>query len=225
MAFTLPKGARAVIERATSRGFTAEINNVPVGDHDMETLGDGKWLNDEVINFYMQLIVSRSEQNPALPKVHAFNTFFYSTLRDQGYARVRRWTRRVNLFEKDMFIVPVHLGVHWCCAVVSFKAKAITYYDSLLGDNHKCLRLLMDYLHSECKDKLGSAFDDSAWTMKCDKDIPRQQNGYDCGIFAATFAEYASRDAPFMFGQGNCPYLRRKMIYEIATKSLISMIV
>ncbi|KAJ1954508.1 SUMO1 sentrin specific peptidase 1 [Dipsacomyces acuminosporus] len=208
-----------------SRGFTAEINSVPVGDRDIATLGDGRWLNDEVINFYMQLIVSRSEQNPALPKVHAFNTFFYSKLKEQGYASVRRWTRRIRLFEKDVLIVPVHLGVHWCCAVVDFKAKSIAYYDSLLGDNFKCLRLLMDYLRNESKDKLGKDFDGSGWTLRCDKGIPRQQNGYDCGVFSATFAEYASRNAPFTFSQSNCLYLRRKMIYEIATKSLMSMVV
>ncbi|KAJ1880809.1 SUMO1 sentrin specific peptidase 1 [Coemansia sp. S17] len=171
----------------------------------------------------MQLIMTRSEQNPGLPRVHAFNTFFYSTLRDQGYARVKRWTRRTKLFEKDLVIVPVHLGVHWCCAVVDFRAKTIVYYDALLGDNHECLRLLMAYLSEESEDKLGKAFDQEGWTMRCDKQIPQQLNGYDCGVFAITFAEYLSRDAPFSFSQANCPSLRRRVTYEIATGSLISV--
>ncbi|KAJ2239544.1 SUMO1 sentrin specific peptidase 1, partial [Coemansia sp. RSA 475] len=161
MAFTLPADAPKVIAQAESAGFTAELNNVPVTARDILTLGDGKWLNDEVINFYMQLIIDRSRQMPALPKIHAFNTFFFSTLSDNGYARVRRWTRRIKLFEHDMVIVPVHLGVHWCCAVIDFRAKSIVYYDALLGDNPKCLRLLLNYLHEESKDKCGADFDES----------------------------------------------------------------
>ncbi|KAJ2000662.1 SUMO1 sentrin specific peptidase 1, partial [Coemansia thaxteri] len=106
MAFALPANAKTVIAQTQLPGFTAEINNVPVTARDVDTLGDGKWLNDEVINFYMQLIMERSEQTPGMPTVHAFNTFFYSTLRDQGYVRVKRWTRRVKLFEKDLVIVP-----------------------------------------------------------------------------------------------------------------------
>ncbi|KAJ2805326.1 SUMO1 sentrin specific peptidase 1 [Coemansia guatemalensis] len=220
-AFTLPADAPSVIKQATASGFSAELNNVPVSAHDMATLGAGKWLNDEVINFYMQLIMTRSQKTPALPKVHAFNTFFYSTLSDKGYARVRRWTRRTKIFEQDMIIVPVHLGVHWCCAVIDFRSKSIAYYDALLGDNPKCLRLLMNYLHEESKDKEGQDFDEDGWSLKCEKEIPRQHNGYDCGVFAIMFAEYVSRDAPLSFSQENLPFLRRKATYEIATGSLV----
>ncbi|KAJ2455571.1 hypothetical protein EV183_000048 [Coemansia sp. RSA 2336] len=220
--FTLPADAPAVLKKALAPGFTAELNNVPVTAHDISTLGDGQWLNDEVINFYMQLIIDRSQKTPVLPKVHAFNTFFYSTLSEKGYARVRRWTRRIKLFENDLVVVPVHLGVHWCCAIIDFRSKRITYYDALLGDNSKCLRLLMDYLKEESRDKCNQEFDDSGWTMACDKQIPRQRNGYDCGVFAVVFAEYAARDAPFRFSQEHCMLFRRKITYEIATKTLIS---
>ncbi|KAJ2662107.1 SUMO1 sentrin specific peptidase 1 [Coemansia sp. RSA 1200] len=224
-AFVLPPDAPAVIAQATSPGFSAELNSVPVSAHDIATLGDGEWLNDEVINFYMQLITSRSSSatsGSGVPRCHAFNTFFFSTLQQGGYARVRRWTRRVALFEKDLVIVPVHLGVHWCCAVIDFRARSIRYYDALGGDNADALALLMNYLKEESRDKRKSEFDDSGWTTVCDKKIPRQQNGYDCGVFAITFAEYAARDAPFAFSQKNCSFLRRKVIYEIATGALIS---
>ncbi|KAJ2785734.1 hypothetical protein GGI15_001826 [Coemansia interrupta] len=220
-ALRLPSDADAVIKKALSPGFATELNNTPVASRDMNTLLPGTWLNDEVINFYMQLIISRSDKVSGLPSVHAFNTFFYSTLRDSGYARVRRWTRRVKLFEKDLVVVPVHLGVHWCCATIDFRSKRITYYDALLGDNDECLGLLMEYLRSESQDKLGVEFDDSQWTASCDKNIPRQRNGYDCGVFAITFAEYITRGAEMTFSQDNCPFLRRKIIYEIATGSLL----
>ncbi|KAJ2693591.1 SUMO1 sentrin specific peptidase 1 [Coemansia sp. RSA 1285] len=223
-AFVLPPDAPAVIAQATLPGFSAEHNSVPVSAHDIATLGDGEWLNDEVINFYMQLIMSRSTNTSSgskVPSCHAFNTFFFTRLQQGGYVRVRRWTRRVDLFEKDLVIVPVHLGVHWCCAVIDFRARAIRYYDAMGGDNAGALELLMSYLKEESRDKRKSEFDDSGWTAVCDKKIPRQRNGYDCGVFAVTFAEYAARDAPFAFSQKNCSFLRRKIIYEIATGALV----
>ncbi|KAJ2784843.1 SUMO1 sentrin specific peptidase 1 [Coemansia javaensis] len=217
----LPGDAAAVIAAAMAGGFTAELNNVPVTARDMATLQDGRWLNDEVINFYMQLIMDRAERAPDLPRVHAFNTFFYSTLCESGYARVRRWTRRTRLFDKDLVIVPVHLGVHWCCAVIDLRQKAICYYDALLGDNPDCLRRLLRYLCDESRDKGAAEVVEAEWSLVCDKQIPRQRNGYDCGVFAIMFAEHAARRAPFQFSQETCPLLRRRVAYEIATGALI----
>jgi sentrin-specific protease 1 len=38
-----------------------------------------------------------------------------------GYAALKRWTRKVDLFAHDLILIPVHLGMHWCLAVVDFK--------------------------------------------------------------------------------------------------------
>lgn len=57
-----------------------------------------KWLNDEVINFYFQLMMERAKENPALPQLHAFSTFLYPTVKKRGHSGVKRWTRKVDLF-------------------------------------------------------------------------------------------------------------------------------
>lgn len=53
------------------------------------------------------------------------------------------------------------------------------------------------------------------------KDIPRQMNGSDCGMFACKFAEYLSRDADITFGQEEMPYFRDRMVYEIVKKQIM----
>lgn len=68
------------------------------------------WLNDEVINFYLQLICERSKANDNWPNVYAFNTFFYPKLMQSGHAALRRWTRKVDIFSYDIILIPVHLG-------------------------------------------------------------------------------------------------------------------
>ena len=74
---------------------------------DLATLEGLNWLNDEVINFYMELIKERSEQNEDLPRVHVMNTFFLGKLLQQGHSGVRRWTRKVDIFSYDVIPVPV----------------------------------------------------------------------------------------------------------------------
>ena len=70
----------------------------------------------QVINFYMNLLVERSKA-PSMPSANTFNTFFYPKLRSSGYSAVRRWTKKMDIFSKDILLVPVHLGVHWCLSV------------------------------------------------------------------------------------------------------------
>ena len=128
----------AVIRRSqASRGeVLVDAHKIQITVKDLDTLSGLNWLNDEIINFYMQMIVSRAaESQGRLPAVYAFNTFFYSRIMEKGYTAVKRWTKKVDLFAHSMLLIPVHLGMHWCLAVVDVDRKVITYYDSMGGNN------------------------------------------------------------------------------------------
>ncbi|EEC03135.1 sentrin/sumo-specific protease, putative [Ixodes scapularis] len=188
---------------------------------DMETLAGLNWLNDEVINFYMNLLMERGRTEPGLPSVYAFNTFFYPKLLTSGHAALRRWTRHVDVFAHDLLLVPVHLGKHWCLAVVDFRTKSIRYLDSMGGSNAKCHKVLRQYLQDESRDKRATDLVLSDWTFEAVKDIPLQKNNSDSGMFALKYAEYITRDAKITFDQMHMPYFRRRMVYEILTKKLL----
>ncbi|XP_077534571.1 uncharacterized protein LOC144146500 [Haemaphysalis longicornis] len=115
-----------------SSGFRLNITR-----SDMGTLNNGNWLNDDVINFYLNLIMERSATEDAResgwPRVYAFNTFFYPKLAASGYTAVKRWTRSVDLFSFDILLVPLHCTLHWCLAAVDFRKRSIVYYDSLFS--------------------------------------------------------------------------------------------
>ena len=66
---------------------------------DLFTLVGDSWLNDEIINFYMNLLMERSEQGESmgLPKVYTMNTFFIPKLLSGGQASLKRWTRKVKI--------------------------------------------------------------------------------------------------------------------------------
>lgn len=213
------------IKRALSPGNASDVFvegfNAQVTRGDVATLRESTWLNDEVVNFYFNLIKVRSEENKDLPKIHVFNTFFYPKIMKMGHSGVKRWTRKVDIFLMDLILIPVHLGMHWCLAVVDFKDKEIVYYDSLKGNNSGCIQALKKYLQDESKDKKKTQFDYTGWKELMPKNIPEQMNGCDCGVFMCKYAEYKSRYADFTFEQDNMPYFRKRMIYEILTKKLM----
>lgn len=112
----------------------------------------------------MQLLQERGK-NDNFASVYAFNTFFYPKLNQQGHASLKRWTRRVDVFSFDFIFIPVHLGVHWCLAVIDFQAKCIKYFDSMGGKNDSCLEALKRYLEEEHFDKKKTAIDLSDWDL------------------------------------------------------------
>ncbi len=91
------------------KGVIAKFVKEQVSDEDICRLRPMEWLNDEVINFYGQLILSRAEESKeskenSLEKgrkkpldAHYFSTFFWSKLKGQGYERARlaKWTKKV----------------------------------------------------------------------------------------------------------------------------------
>uniref|UniRef100_A0A2M4BG09 Putative sentrin/sumo-specific protease n=1 Tax=Anopheles marajoara TaxID=58244 RepID=A0A2M4BG09_9DIPT len=189
------------------------------------TLDGNTWLNDEVINFYMQLLQYRSEQrrDQGLPKVYSKSTFFLSSLRRSGYSGVRRYTKKVDLFSFDVIVVPVHVNeVHWCMAIIDLRRKAIEYYDSLGAPNNPVLDMLENYLCQESMDKRQVPFDKTGLTKRNMSECPKQNNGSDCGVFSCMFAEFLTRDHPITFNQSRMQYFRRKMMLEIAQGELIT---
>lgn len=199
-----------------------DIDGVSLLRKDFQTLQGLNWLNDEIINAYMSLIVMRGRKS-GYKKVYAFNTFFYPKLKDSGYNSIRRWTRKVDIFTYDLILVPVHLGNHWCLAFINFIDKTISYYDSLGGHVGGCCDRLLQYLKEESYDKKKQDFDGEVWKLidAYHRRIPQQKNCSDCGVFACTYAEHLTRQARLDFSQDEMPYFRRKMVYELLKKEIL----
>lgn len=223
----LPKLTSDMMERIKAALSSGPGHEILVQDFglritrkDMQTLSGLNWLNDEIINFYMNLLIKRGSLDN-FPNVYAMNTFFYPKLLSGGHSSLKRWTRKVDLFSKDFIIVPVHLGIHWCMSVIDLKNKSIRYFDSMGSPNHKCLQVLKQYLQDEHLDKKKTSFDFSNWSFESVKDIPQQTNGSDCGVFSCVFAEHICANKDFNFSQDDMPYFRNKMVYEILTAQLL----
>ncbi|XP_061203217.1 sentrin-specific protease 1 isoform X3 [Neopsephotus bourkii] len=149
----MEKEIKSVFRGGNQDEVLSEAFRLTITRKDIQTLNNLNWLNDEIINFYMNLLMERSKEK-GLPAVHAFNTFFFTKLKTAGYQAVKRWTKKVDIFSVDLLLVPIHLGVHWCLAVVDFRKKTITYYDSMGGINSEACRILLRLLLVECSGRI-----------------------------------------------------------------------
>ncbi|KAF3927222.1 hypothetical protein ABW20_dc0105970 [Dactylellina cionopaga] len=92
----------------------------------LRLLDADQFLNDEVLNFHLAIIRERLlKDNPEFAtKVHFFNTYLYDAFanqNDQGkfnYDKVKRWTKDVDIFAKELVFIPVNEKFHWFLAVV-----------------------------------------------------------------------------------------------------------
>ncbi|XP_034944425.1 sentrin-specific protease 1-like [Chelonus insularis] len=182
---------------------------------DLKTLYPPTWLNDQIINVYFEMIAERGA-----PSIYACNTFFFQQLVRGGYTSVKSWTKKVRIFSMRMMMVPIHLGAHWCLAVVNFEDQSIIYYDSQYGKNDPCLQALLDYLCEEHLAVEKKPLDRTLWTLHHAKGIPRQFNGYDCGVFVCAYAEHISRGEPLNFSAKDMYNIRGQILDEIISNVL-----
>lgn len=186
----------------------------------------GSWLNDEVINAYLAILVDylrRLHGNAGRhdkPLFHAFNTFFFSNLRDRGYQSVRRWASRAKiggpgLLDVDTVFIPVHNHAHWTLAVVKPMSRTIEYFDSMGSVSKRHVDVVKTWLRGE----LGSEYVDEEWSVLGES--PQQTNGSDCGIFLLSTAKaVAAGIDPLSYGAQDIPLLRLKVVAEVVNGGL-----
>ncbi|KAL0488418.1 hypothetical protein AKO1_015601 [Acrasis kona] len=217
-----------LVSRPNSSQVICSAFGIDMKRSDLACLRRTEWLNDEVINFYLGLCIERCDNSLVpVPKCHFFTTFFYTKLVEKGsynYANVRRWTKKVDLFSKDKVIIPIHLGVHWTCAVINLRDSRFEYYDSMGGVERgkQVLKDLQKYIQDECKDKKNKVLNTGGWEMYVPDrySIPQQENSHDCGVFACKFADFLSRDLDLSFKQSDMAYFRNRMACEIMDKRI-----
>ena len=187
------------------------------------------WLNDEVISGYLQAVVDhghRAMGHPrgAKPRMHAFNPFFYTTLKDRGYDAVKRWSSRAKIGGNDLknveyvFIPCNPSRSHWTLVVVSPVRKTIEVFDSMHGASSDKVNTTKSWLRGE----LGRSYVDSEWTVIEDSEHPGrgkgpvQNNANDCGVFAVTTAKMVMLGVdPMAVSAEDMPLQRRRLVAEL----------
>ncbi|XP_021859933.1 probable ubiquitin-like-specific protease 2B isoform X2 [Spinacia oleracea] len=203
---------------------------VVISKRDVDLLEPDTFLNDTIIDFYIKYLeneISSSER----ARFHFFNCFFFRKLADPdknpsgvfdgkaGYQRVRKWTRKVNLFEKDYIFIPVNYNLHWSLIVIchpgevanindenvgeSVKVPCILHMDSIRGSHAGLKDLVQSYLSEEWKEKQKETSEDIISKILnlrfLSLELPQQENCSDCGLFLLHYAELFIAEVPKNF--------------------------
>ncbi|MCO5608386.1 hypothetical protein L7F22_062595 [Adiantum nelumboides] len=180
--------------------------------------------------------------------VWIFTSFFYEKLSTAGYAGFRQWTRKVDIFAKDLVLLPINMGqMHWVCAAINMRQCRIEYYDSMHSPNPRSLTSFSAiYL---TKPSTSQRFDCGVFaTMTLEQisrrnpaegDLPDDGSSEAVVRRSAALAEQRTQedgsgdssdddtgddddeDEEWNFTQSDMPYLRRRMVYEIASARLL----
>ncbi|KAL5339955.1 hypothetical protein BJX70DRAFT_387596 [Aspergillus crustosus] len=206
-----------------NRTVATTLSGDPLTKKDLATCcTPGQWLNDEVINSYLAHIVDylRQTNNNAgrhdKPRYHAFNSFFFTNLRDKGYESVRRWGTRAkigkqDLLEVDTVFIPVHNNSHWTLIVVKPTDRTIEHFDSLGKLSKRHVEIVKTWLRGE----LGPLYVEKEWRI-LPSESPQQNNGSDCGVFLLSTAKAVALDLePLSYGARDSILLRKKIVAEL----------
>uniref|UniRef100_A0A4W4DW31 Ubiquitin-like protease family profile domain-containing protein n=1 Tax=Electrophorus electricus TaxID=8005 RepID=A0A4W4DW31_ELEEL len=92
-------------------------------------LDEGELLNDVILDFYLKYLVCEKLKTEDANRCHVFSSFFYRNSRrellcsQKRHNRVKTWTRRLDLFEKDFIFVPINELAHWYLVVICFPGQ------------------------------------------------------------------------------------------------------
>jgi len=224
----------AKIDGVTSGPETSELLiykfNIDMTREKMTCLKRGIWLNDEIINFYMEMLKERDVElcklDPSRKPSHLFSSFFYSKLMEDGrydYSRVKRWAKRFDVFAQEKIFVPINIGNnHWVLSVIYIQSKKIVFYDSFHNNGEKFNANLFRWLQDEHLAKKGMPMDTEGWTFVDETpiDAPRQLNGSDCGVFVVIACDFLLEDLPLAYDQNTVTPWRKNLGAAILRGSL-----
>ncbi|KAK8529781.1 hypothetical protein V6N12_060551 [Hibiscus sabdariffa] len=143
---------------------------ISISKRDVALLQPQTFINDTIIDFYIKYLQNKI-QHDEQHKFHFFNSFFFRKLADvdkdlssacqarAAFERVRKWTRKVDIFEKDYIFIPVNY--------------------SYLSEEWK-------ERHREMADGVSSNFLHLQFVQL---ELPQQENSFDCGLFLLHYME------------------------------------
>ncbi|VVA36008.1 PREDICTED: probable ubiquitin-like-specific [Prunus dulcis] len=203
---------------------------VCISKRDLQLLQPATFINDTIVDFYIQYLKSKIQPEEK-HRFHFFNSFFFRKLADldkdqpgacegkEAFQRVLKWTRKVNVFEKDYIFIPVNYRLHWSLIVIchpgevanvedeeiesSPKVPCILHMDSIRGSHRGLKNLVQRYLCEEWKEKHGGTAENVSLKFLHLRfvalELPQQENSFDCGLFLLHYVERFLEEAPVEF--------------------------
>lgn len=97
---------------------------IAINTEDFICLAEDQFLNDVIIDFYLKYLTLEVLSQVDHNRTHVFSSYFYKRLTSphtqatenvenlsaaaKRHVRVQKWTKNVNIFEKDFIVIPIN---------------------------------------------------------------------------------------------------------------------
>ncbi|KAE8666763.1 putative ubiquitin-like-specific protease 2B [Hibiscus syriacus] len=173
-----------------------DTDAVSISKRDVDLLLPETFINDTIIDFYINISDGRA-----------------------AFLRVRKWTRKLDMFGKDYIFIPVNFNLHWSLIVIchpgevagfkdedldkSSKVPCILHMDSIRGNHAGLKNLFQSFLWEEWKERYKETSEDLSSKFLnlrfISLELPQQDNSFDCGLFLLHYLELFLAEAPSNF--------------------------
>lgn len=200
----------------------ANHKNIPITGKSIRTVMPNCWVNDEIINSYLNLLPEQTKLGQKLSKL---NSAFYTMLENQGVQSRRRASRKqIDSFRNTLVLMPLHLkDSHWALGVIDLRNKEIRYMDSLgyHREGEQFFANMRAFLQAEQPHRPElRTLNLNDW-KNVRVAVPTQNNGVDCGVFTMMYARHISEGKALNFTQQDIPAMREQITVECAQHRLI----
>ncbi|CAL8462561.1 g2094 [Coccomyxa elongata] len=215
---------------------------VEITPADLARLEPDEFLNDTIIDFFMRHIWDNLRED-VRRRCYFFNSFFWKKLTEKSglaasldtgprgpmatanHERVKKWTKALDIFEKDFLFVPIHDHLHWSLLIVCnpgadpadpSKTPCMLHLDSMSGMPRGHItsglrKALCAFLTQEWDRKVSEGGDSVAakWVaanpdapprtfelLAKKVKLPLQDNHCDCGLFLLTYLDFFTYGLP-----------------------------
>ncbi|XP_026290701.1 uncharacterized protein LOC113215308 [Frankliniella occidentalis] len=147
------------------------------------------WLYSSVINAYLNSLEDQYPLCLALSSDLAIRA-------SRGQSNLRVLQKSFADSQKDVVLLPCNLsGYHWCIIAVHLTTPKILYYDPLQGELSQPTQTLLFQLSKDLNSLLPL---NSGWKTIVYVKAVKQDDSYNCGVYACAFAEQMARKSlPF----------------------------
>ncbi|KAG8261202.1 Sentrin-specific protease 2 [Homalodisca vitripennis] len=192
--------------------------NVPESAY-ASLLMKGAMVNDWIVSGFLRLIERRSFLQPNLPKVWSFDTFFFVAWVQGGYPRVKRWTKGINILQRDIVLFPVHIPEeqNWVLVVARPKLSVIQVFDSLDKPRPKLDEIVFNYIKAFAQ-SIHFPIAEDIWLFQNNAPCAQLTNNIDCGVYVCMFADRISQNQAVL-GVPFDPYLYRRFVASTLRRS------
>ncbi|RWR98827.1 hypothetical protein B4U79_17112, partial [Dinothrombium tinctorium] len=195
--------------------------SIIISGHDIKTIKlDSEnigWLNDNIIDFYLQLIVNKTPNK----KIFAYPSYFHRTLTDRYQDAIRFRKRQSDLHQFDLYLLPILLNDHWTILYYQPDLTKIGFYNSLISQGpdpkpilERTTKYFKHLFETRGRNWTNPNIDDTI--------VPQQKNGSDCCVYVRYFARCLAIDKTIDVLPEQIGLFRKQLAYEIATKELIN---